>query len=81
MELIYWVIGSLLLLFFCHFKIAYTESILQMFIYIFYAVLFVWLDYITQIETNNILFILIIVVINMVNINLYRKKDLSDSFL
>ena len=41
MELIYWVIGSLLLLFFCHFKIAYTESILQMFIYIFYAVLLV----------------------------------------
>lgn len=75
MELRCLVIGSLLLLLFCHFRVAYTESILQMITYILYAVLFVGLDYIRQIEINNIMFIFIFAVINMVNIILYRKKD------
>lgn len=72
---LYWLMGSILLLFFFHFKIAYASSLMQIAIYCLYFIMYSMNKYFKQFELNNILILTIVLILNTLNIILYRSKN------
>lgn len=77
MIVIYWSIGSLMLLFFCQFKVAYGVSTMQIIMYIIYAVFFWGANFLQKI--NITVFAILIILINTINIYFYQNKDFTSS--
>lgn len=73
----YWLIGSIVTLYFFQFKISYANSILQLTFYSILIVSYIFFKNVTLNKINPILYIACIGAINLINIIVYNKKDFN----
>lgn len=71
----YWVIGSLVTLYFFQFRISYANSILQLTFYAILIISYIFFKDVTINEMGTVVCLLIAITINLINIILYNKKD------
>lgn len=75
--LLYWLMGSLFIFFFFQFKVAFASSILQIFVYTIYLMLYFVRKFVSTFEVNIILILIAIIIVNLLNIYLYKSKNFT----
>lgn len=76
----YWLVGSIISFYFFQFKISYANSFLQLTLYGIVILAYIFNEFTSKINFNLVIVLICGVIINLINIILYRNKNFVTNY-
>lgn len=76
----YWLVGSIISFYFFQFKISFANSFLQLTLYGIVILAYIFNEFTSKINFNLVIVLICGVIINLINIILYRNKNFVTNY-